>query len=94
MGHPASIPSLKAVLQDEREHAMVRHEAAEALGAMGDDRVLEFLQVLSSPSVLSVFRHCIYVFCKWLIVLSNAFLLFRATSEALIPSSPRVAMWR
>lgn len=35
MQHPASVPALTAVLEDAGEHRMVRHEAAEALGAVG-----------------------------------------------------------
>lgn len=35
MQHPASVPALKRVLEDGAEHRMVRHEAAEALGAVG-----------------------------------------------------------
>jgi deoxyhypusine monooxygenase len=35
MQNPVSVPSLQAVLEDPQEHRMVRHEAAEALGAVG-----------------------------------------------------------
>ncbi|KAL9113072.1 MAG: hypothetical protein Q9227_002684 [Pyrenula ochraceoflavens] len=35
--HPASIPSLTQTLSDRNEVAMVRHEAAEALGSLGDE---------------------------------------------------------
>lgn len=34
--HPASIPSLTATLCNKAEAGMVRHEAAEALGSLGD----------------------------------------------------------
>lgn len=34
--HPASIPSLTSTLSDKDEIGMVRHEAAEALGSLGD----------------------------------------------------------
>lgn len=49
LSHPASIPSLTKVLGDKSEEAMVRHEAAEALGSLGgeegvDDTLKEFLQ--------------------------------------------------
>ena len=36
LSHPASVPSLTATLSDQAEAAMVRHEAAEALGSLGD----------------------------------------------------------
>ncbi|KAL3467410.1 armadillo-type protein [Aspergillus heterothallicus] len=34
--HPASVPSLTETLSDQSEIGMVRHEAAEALGSLGD----------------------------------------------------------
>lgn len=34
--HPAAIEALTEVLKNSEEHAMVRHEAAEALGSIGD----------------------------------------------------------
>ncbi|KAE8389195.1 Deoxyhypusine hydroxylase [Aspergillus alliaceus] len=34
--HPASVPSLTETLSDQEEMGMVRHEAAEALGSLGD----------------------------------------------------------
>ncbi|KAJ5322118.1 deoxyhypusine hydroxylase [Penicillium brevicompactum] len=39
--HPASIPSLTASLSDLSEAGMVRHEAAEALGSLGDEEGVE-----------------------------------------------------
>ncbi|MCJ1277576.1 deoxyhypusine hydroxylase [Puttea exsequens] len=45
LSHPASIPSLKNTLSNLKEESMVRHEAAEALGSLGDeDGVEEFLK--------------------------------------------------
>ncbi|KAL8871931.1 MAG: hypothetical protein Q9174_002344 [Haloplaca sp. 1 TL-2023] len=41
LSHPASIPSLIATLSDKREESMVRHEAAEALGSLGDEEGVE-----------------------------------------------------
>lgn len=43
-GNDASIPHLTAVLEDGGEDPMCRHEAAEALGALGDVRSLEVLK--------------------------------------------------
>ena len=37
LSHPASIPSLIQTLSDVKEQSMVRHEAAEALGSLGDE---------------------------------------------------------
>eukprot|EP01114_Cavostelium_apophysatum_P015609 TRINITY_DN4286_c0_g1_i1.p1 TRINITY_DN4286_c0_g1~~TRINITY_DN4286_c0_g1_i1.p1 ORF type:complete len:306 (-),score=44.08 TRINITY_DN4286_c0_g1_i1:9-926(-) len=41
--NPASIPSLKEVLERRTENPMVRHEAAEALGAVASDEVTPIL---------------------------------------------------
>lgn len=44
--HPASVPALVEVLKDGAEHGMVRHEAAEALGSLGeeDEEIKEVLR--------------------------------------------------
>lgn len=41
LSHPASIPSLIATLSNRQEESMVRHEAAEALGSLGDEEGVE-----------------------------------------------------
>ncbi|SLM36358.1 deoxyhypusine hydroxylase [Lasallia pustulata] len=41
LSHPASIPSLAATLSNTKEESMVRHEAAEALGSLGDEEGVE-----------------------------------------------------
>ena len=41
LSHPASIPSLIETLGNKKEDAMVRHEAAEALGSLGDEAGVE-----------------------------------------------------
>lgn len=41
LSHPASIPSLVATLGNQKEESMVRHEAAEALGSLGDEEGVE-----------------------------------------------------
>lgn len=41
LSHPASIPALTAALGDLQEESMVRHEAAEALGSLGDEDGVE-----------------------------------------------------
>jgi deoxyhypusine monooxygenase len=41
LSHPASIPSLTATLANVNEVGMVRHEAAEALGSLGDEDGVE-----------------------------------------------------
>ena len=41
LSHPASIPSLTETLSNLKEEGMVRHEAAEALGSLGDEEGVE-----------------------------------------------------
>lgn len=41
LSHPASIPSLIECLSNTKEESMVRHEAAEALGSLGDEDGVE-----------------------------------------------------
>ena len=41
LAHPASINSLFATLSDRQEVGMVRHEAAEALGSLGEEEGVE-----------------------------------------------------
>jgi deoxyhypusine monooxygenase len=41
LSHPASIPSLTATLANLKEASMVRHEAAEALGSLGEEEGVE-----------------------------------------------------
>jgi len=41
LSHPASIPALTAALSDKQEASMVRHEAAEALGSLGEEDGVE-----------------------------------------------------
>eukprot|EP01041_Mallomonas_annulata_P005380 gene5380-10755_t len=43
MERPVTIPGLAVVLRNEQEHRMVRHEAAEALGAIGGEAVKAIL---------------------------------------------------
>ena len=42
--NPVAAPRLRAALEDRGEDAMVRHESAEALGALGDEGSLELLK--------------------------------------------------
>jgi deoxyhypusine monooxygenase len=57
--HRAAVPALHAVLADEREHCMVRHEAAEALGAVQDDpSVIEILKAFVNDKEQIVAESC------------------------------------
>ncbi|KAM9848551.1 deoxyhypusine hydroxylase isoform 1-T1 [Aulostomus maculatus] len=53
-----AIPMLKAVLRDTQQEPMVRHEAGEALGAIGDPSVLELLTEYSQDPVTEVAETC------------------------------------
>ena len=59
MSHPASVPSLITVLKDEKEDEMVRHEAAEALGSIATDDVLQTLKEFASKGPRVVRESCI-----------------------------------
>eukprot|EP00892_Ulva_mutabilis_P000200 jgi/Ulvmu1/10180/UM006_0136.1 len=54
-----SVACLKAALQDDAEHPMVRHEAAEALGAIADDSCMEILKKYCTCSEPIVADSCI-----------------------------------
>lgn len=41
LSHPASIPALSTALGNLKEESMVRHEAAEALGSLGEEEGVE-----------------------------------------------------
>lgn len=41
LSHPASIPALVSALSNKHEASMVRHEAAEALGSLGEEDGVE-----------------------------------------------------
>ncbi|XP_007949213.1 deoxyhypusine hydroxylase [Orycteropus afer afer] len=53
-----AIPVLVDVLRDTRQEPMVRHEAGEALGAIGDPEVLEILKQYSMDPVVEVAETC------------------------------------
>jgi len=51
MCHPGAVKYLEQVLEDEKRHEMVRHEAAEALGNIGTKEAVEILnRHRNSPS--------------------------------------------
>ncbi|XP_040317924.1 deoxyhypusine hydroxylase [Herpailurus yagouaroundi] len=53
-----AIPVLLDVLRDTRQEPMVRHEAGEALGAIGNPEVLEVLKQYSTDPVIEVAETC------------------------------------
>ena len=56
-GHDEAIPYLRAVIEDKQEDAMCRHEAAEAIGALGDLSSVDLLkQRRDDPSEVEVVK--------------------------------------
>ncbi|XP_075997747.1 deoxyhypusine hydroxylase [Genypterus blacodes] len=53
-----AIPTLTTVLKDIQQEPMVRHEAGEALGAIGDLLVLDLLKEYSKDPVIEVAETC------------------------------------
>lgn len=53
-----AIPTLTTVLKDTQQEPMVRHEAGEALGAIGDPMVLDLLKQYSQDPVIEVAETC------------------------------------
>ncbi|XP_074163469.1 deoxyhypusine hydroxylase [Sminthopsis crassicaudata] len=53
-----AIPVLVEVLKDTNQEPMVRHEAGEALGAIGNPEVLELLKEYSKDPVIEVAETC------------------------------------
>ncbi|XP_028627623.1 deoxyhypusine hydroxylase isoform X2 [Grammomys surdaster] len=58
MRDPRAVPVLVAVLQDRNQEPMVRHEAGEALGAIGNPEVLGLLKQYSTDPVVEVAETC------------------------------------
>lgn len=58
MRDPRAIPVLVSVLQDRNQEPMVRHEAGEALGAIGNPEVLGLLKQYSTDPVVEVAETC------------------------------------
>ena len=58
MQHASALPFLFGLLRDEAENAIVRHEAAEALGAIGADDCLEALRDYADDDAIEVSETC------------------------------------
>ena len=60
MKDPYAIPYLVATVKDEKQHPMVRHEAGEALGAIGKhtDEILDLLKAYSKHNVRELSETC------------------------------------
>ncbi|CAM9229126.1 unnamed protein product [Ascophyllum nodosum] len=58
MQHPATVKALGTVLADLNEHEMVRHEAAEALGAIGGEEAKRLLKAFMDDDSKAVKESC------------------------------------
>ena len=58
MQNNLAVPKLIEVLSDDSEHVMVRHEAAEALGAIGDRRAKPVLTRFLTDPLPEVSESC------------------------------------
>lgn len=58
MQNSSAMPYLICCLENLDEHVMVRHEAAEALGAIGDPSVRGLLETYSTDSMIEVAESC------------------------------------
>lgn len=64
--HAASTEALCKVMRSDEEHPMVRHEAAEALGAIASDEAMQLLREYARPPCRAHAPHCL-AFCPLLI---------------------------
>lgn len=58
MQYAETAPTLVKILEDKTQHAMVRHEAAEALGNISNPETLPVLQKYLEDEVLAVKESC------------------------------------
>jgi deoxyhypusine monooxygenase len=58
LAHPISTPSLMKTILDVNEHEMVRHEAAESLGAIGTPDATEFLEKYINSGTIMLKESC------------------------------------
>ena len=58
MQNPTALPSLEVLLADINEHVMVRHEAAEAMGAIGKQESRELLEKFLSDPLPEISESC------------------------------------
>jgi len=59
MQNPVCLPTLTERLIDPEEHVMVRHEAAEAMGAIGDRSIIPILEQFTKDPLPEVSESCV-----------------------------------
>ncbi|KAI2635433.1 deoxyhypusine hydroxylase [Xylaria nigripes] len=86
LSHPASIPALTAALSNVEEASMVRHEAAEALGSLGEEEGVE--------EILKRFLHDKEKVVRESVIVALDMADYEQSNQAeyaLIPEAPKVA---
>lgn len=86
LSHPASIPALTASLSNLEEASMVRHEAAEALGSLGEEEGVE--------DTLKKFLHDKEKVVRESVIVALDMADFEQSNQteyALIPEAPKAA---
>jgi deoxyhypusine monooxygenase len=58
MQRSVTVPGLSEILADSKEHRMVRHEAAEALGAIGTEEAIKALEPFKEDPIEVVQQSC------------------------------------
>lgn len=58
MQDPLAVPKLESILENSKEDAIVRHEAAEALAAIGEKSSLNILQKYTTDPCIEVSQTC------------------------------------
>jgi deoxyhypusine monooxygenase len=73
MKHPAAVEALKERLEDHKESPMVRHECAEALGSIANEKCLDILQHYSQDNERVVRESCLVALDMYQFEHSNDF---------------------
>ncbi|XP_017755510.1 PREDICTED: deoxyhypusine hydroxylase [Eufriesea mexicana] len=85
-----AIPILIGILKDVTQEPMVRHEAGEALGAIGDPNVIHILEEYSKDCIPEVAETCQLALCRlqWLQSISDSTNLHRSPYMSVDPAPP------
>lgn len=100
MQDPRAIPVLRSVLEDQSQHPIVRHEAAEALAAIGDTDQQDILTRYSSDAAQVVSDTCTIALAKlsWLANMAETNFIDNNPYSSVDPAPPlkdgNVGQWR
>nr|NVI76136.1 nero [Cucujiformia] len=90
MQDESAIDILISVLEDEKQEPMVRHEAAEALGAIGSDVALSYLEKYKKDPVVEIAETCELALDRinWYKHLNNEIELPKSAYNSVDPAPP------